>query len=96
MEQRMITIYCLIEEFIKDVETAFSVITLKFAKVIRATSIKGFLVKLKLFILTYSIDKFFKVSSKSDSSDKVFIFFIHNNIFIVSFCQDYIYYSNHV
>ena len=46
----------------KGVETAFSVITAKFGKVIKATSIKGFLVKLKLFILAYSIDKFFKLS----------------------------------
>jgi len=48
----------------KGVETAFSVITAKFGKVIRATSIKGFLVKLKLFILAYSIDKFFKLSTE--------------------------------
>jgi len=47
----------------KGVETAFSVITAKFGKVIRATSIKGFLVKLKLFILAYSIDKFFRLSN---------------------------------
>ena len=46
----------------KGVETAFSVITAKFGKVIRATSIRGFLVKLKLFLLAYSIDKFFKLS----------------------------------
>jgi len=46
----------------KGVETAFSVITAKFGKVIRATSIRGFLVKLKLFILAYSIDKFFMLS----------------------------------
>jgi len=44
------------------VETAFSVITAKFGKVIKATSIRGFLVKLKLFILAYSIDKFFQLS----------------------------------
>ena len=48
----------------KGVETAFSVITAKFGKVIRATSIRGFLVKLKLFILAYSIDMFFKLSSQ--------------------------------
>jgi len=46
----------------KGVETAFSVITSKFGKVIKATSIRGFLVKLKLFILAYSIDKFFMLS----------------------------------
>jgi hypothetical protein len=48
----------------KGVETAFSVITAKFGKVIRATSIRGFFVKLKLFILAYSIDKFFKLSKE--------------------------------
>lgn len=48
----------------KGVETAFSVITAKFGKVIRATSIRGFLVKLKLFLLAYSIDKFFILSSE--------------------------------
>ena len=47
----------------KGVETAFSVITAKFGKVIKATSIGGFLVKLKLFILAYSIDRFFKIHS---------------------------------
>jgi hypothetical protein len=41
----------------KGVETVFSVITSKFGKVIKATSIRGFLVKLKLFILAYSIDR---------------------------------------
>jgi hypothetical protein len=51
----------------KGVETAFSVITAKFGKVIRATSIKGFLVKLKLFILAYSIDRFFKLSSQNQT-----------------------------
>jgi len=44
----------------KGVETAFSVITSKFGKVIKATSIGGFLVKLKLFILAYSLDMLFK------------------------------------
>ena len=38
----------------KGVETAFSVITAKFGKVIKATSIRGFLVKLKLFILEFN------------------------------------------
>ena len=47
----------------KGVETAFSVITSKFGKVIKATSIGGFLVKLKLFILGYSIDRFLKLHS---------------------------------
>jgi len=46
----------------KGVETTFSVITAKFGKTIKATSISGFLVKLKLFILAYSIDRFIKVS----------------------------------
>lgn len=45
----------------KGVETAFSVITSKFGKMIKATSIGGFLVKLKLFILAYSIDCFLKL-----------------------------------
>ena len=35
-------------------------ITAKFGKVIKATSINGFLTKLKLFITAYSIDCFFK------------------------------------
>jgi hypothetical protein len=39
----------------KGIETAFSVITAKFGKVIKATSIRGFLVKLKLFILAYNL-----------------------------------------
>jgi len=46
----------------KGVETAFSVITAKFGKVLKATSIGGFLTKLKLFLLAYSIDMFFKLS----------------------------------
>lgn len=45
----------------KGVETAFSVITSKFGKVMKATSIGGFLVKLKLFITAYSIDMFLKL-----------------------------------
>lgn len=45
----------------KGVETAFSVITAKFGKVIKATSIGGFLTKLKLFITAYSIDMFLKL-----------------------------------
>lgn len=45
----------------KGIETVFSVITSKFGKVIRATSIKGFLVKLKLFITAYSIDMFLQL-----------------------------------
>ena len=49
----------------KGVETAFSVITAKFGKVIKATSIKGFLVKLKLYILAYSIDRFLKLSKQN-------------------------------
>jgi len=43
--------------------SAFSVIIAKFGKVIiRATSIRGFLVKLKLFILAYNIDESFMLS----------------------------------
>jgi hypothetical protein len=45
----------------KKIETAFSMITAKFGKVIKATSINGFLTKLKLFIAAYSIDCFFKL-----------------------------------
>ena len=45
----------------KGVETTFSVITSKFGKVIKATSISGFLIKLKLFITAYSIDMFLKL-----------------------------------
>ena len=45
----------------KSIETAFSIITGKFGKVIKATSIGGFLTKLKLFILTYSFDCFLKL-----------------------------------
>lgn len=52
----------------KVVETAFSVITAKFGKVIKATSIGGFLTKLKLFIMAYSFDMFFKLS---DSNQKI-------------------------
>ncbi len=46
----------------KGVETAFSMITAKFGKVIKATSIGGFLTKLKLFLTAYSIDCFLKLS----------------------------------
>ncbi|DAB35654.1 MAG TPA: IS982 family transposase [Sulfurospirillum cavolei] len=45
----------------KGVETAFSMITAKFGKVIKATSIGGFLTKLKLFLTAYSIDCFLKL-----------------------------------
>jgi hypothetical protein len=45
----------------KSIETAFSMITAKFGKVIKATSINGFLTKLKLLITAYSIDCFFKL-----------------------------------
>ncbi len=47
----------------KKIETAFSMITAKFGKVIKATSINGFLTKLKLFIAAYSIDCFFKLTT---------------------------------
>ncbi len=46
----------------KGVETAFSVITSKFGKLIKATTLGGFLTKLKLFITAYSIDCFLKLS----------------------------------
>jgi hypothetical protein len=48
----------------KGIETAFSVITDKFGKVIKATSIRGFLTKFKLFLLSYSIDCFVKLDKK--------------------------------
>jgi hypothetical protein len=40
------------------------VITDKFGKVIKATSIGSFLTKLKLFLLSYSIDCFVKLDKK--------------------------------
>jgi hypothetical protein len=44
----------------KQVETVFSVITSRFGKTIKATSIDGFLTKLKLFITAYSLECFLK------------------------------------
>jgi len=46
----------------KKVETVFSIITGRFGNVIKATSIDGFLTKLKLFITAYSMDCFLKLS----------------------------------
>lgn len=48
----------------KKVETAFSIITGRFGNVIKATSIDGFLTKLKLFITAYSMDCFLKLSDE--------------------------------
>lgn len=48
----------------KKVETVFSIITGRFGNVIKATSIDGFLTKLKLFIAAYSMDCFFKLSDE--------------------------------
>ncbi len=48
----------------KGVETVFSVIIAKFGRVIKITSISGFLIKLKLFITAYSIDMFLKLTIK--------------------------------
>ena len=48
----------------KKVETVFSIITGRFGNVIKATSIDGFLTKLKLFITAYSMDCFFKLSNE--------------------------------
>jgi len=45
----------------------FLLLLLPFGKVIRATSIGGFLIKLKLFILAYDIDMFFKLSTDNQS-----------------------------
>ena len=42
----------------KGVETAFSMITTKFGKVIKATTIGDFLTKLRLFITAYAITAF--------------------------------------
>jgi len=46
----------------KGIETTFSVITSKFGKYIQSTSISGFLTKLKLFLLSYSLDCLYKVN----------------------------------
>ena len=46
----------------KKVETVFSIITGRFGNVIKATSIDGFITKLKLFITAYSMDCFLKLS----------------------------------
>ena len=46
----------------KGVETASSMITAKFGKVIKATTIGGFLTKLRLFITAYAINCFLKLS----------------------------------
>ena len=51
----------------KGVETAFSQITAKFGQVVKATSMDGFLTKLKLFITAYSIDKFLQLSHDKQS-----------------------------
>jgi len=48
----------------KKVETVFSIITGRFGNVIKATSIDGFLTKLKLFITAYSMDCFLKLSTE--------------------------------
>ena len=48
----------------KKVETVFSIITGRFANVIKATSIDGFLTKLKLFITAYSMDCFLNLSDE--------------------------------
>ena len=47
----------------KKVETVFSIITGRFGNVIKATSIDGFITKLKLFITAYSMDCFLKLSN---------------------------------
>jgi len=48
----------------KKVETVFSIITGRFGNVIKATSIDGFMTKLKLFITAYSMDCFLKLSDE--------------------------------
>ncbi len=59
--------YAIKRKIRKRIETAFSMITAKFGKVIKATSIGGFLTKLKLFILAYSIDCFLKLDEKKQN-----------------------------
>lgn len=51
----------------KGVETAFSMITAKFGKVIKATTIDGFLTKLRLFITAYAINCFLKLGDDKKS-----------------------------
>jgi len=51
----------------KKVETVFSIITGRFGNVIKATSIDGFLTKLKLFITAYSLDCFLKLPVNEQS-----------------------------
>jgi len=48
----------------KVVETAFSMITANFGKVIKTTSIGGFFTKFKLFLISYSIDCFLKLDEE--------------------------------
>jgi len=56
---------CFIKRKIKkSIETAFFIITAKFSKVIKVTSIGDFLTKLKLFFISYSIDCFLKLDEK--------------------------------
>ena len=50
------------KEKLEKVETTFSVITSKFGKYIRTTSFSGFLTKLKLFLLSYSLDCLYKAN----------------------------------
>jgi hypothetical protein len=59
--------YFLKRKIRKGVETAFSVITSKFGKVIKAISLKGFFTKLKLFIFSYSFDCFLKLDYKQQN-----------------------------
>ena len=56
--------YFIKRKFRKKVETTFSIITGRFGNVIKATSIDGFLTKLKLFITAYSMDCFIKLSNE--------------------------------
>ncbi len=48
----------------KKIETVFSIITGRFGNTIKATSIDGFLTKLKLFIMAYSMNCFLKLSDE--------------------------------
>jgi len=61
MQKENINDYFTKRKIRKGVETVFSMITAKFGKVIKATTIGGFLTKLKLFITAYAINCFLKL-----------------------------------
>jgi len=59
--------YVIKREIRNGIETAFPIITSKFGKIIKATFIKGFLIKFKLFLLSYSFECFLKLNNKQKS-----------------------------